>query len=145
MAIAAGLRHDVGDGPLQREGVHRWLGVDDDLWLWRIKCGHARVAVGTVEAIVGCRYGAPNRAGLTVFAQIARGEVPPETTCRILAAQLEQDVTTDFVAAGGEVSPGIAERTSALGAGLGIRHRERAPPPKLFVGCSIRLVYGWLQ
>src|SRR2546421_1085285 len=37
-------------------------------------------------------------------------------------------MTADFVAASRVVRTGIAKRATALGAGLGIRHRDRVPP-----------------
>src|SRR5206468_2516788 len=54
-----------------------------------------------------------------VFAQLARREVPPVATVGVLTAQLQQYVASNFVAASGEMRPGVAKLTSTLRARLG--------------------------
>jgi len=99
-----------------------------------------RLQMGAIAAVAVADRGRDQHRCrcLAVVGQLASGEVPPEATVRILAAKLEQYVTSDFVTASSEMRPGVAKLTSTLGARLRIRHRRCSPPPKWFFSCSAR-------
>jgi hypothetical protein len=90
-------------------------------------------------AYIGSQVGSPRWTRAAVFGWRSGSEVPPEAARRILAAQLEQDMAPNLVASSGEMRTGIAKRTAALWAILGIRHRETCASWKRSVVCSIRL------
>src|SRR5204863_2060976 len=100
-------------------------------------CSMSAIASGAAVGDAGRRADQLGRA-LGVVTQLPSGEVPPVAAVGVLTAELEQHMTSDFVAASGEMGPGVAELTSTLRARLGIRHRRWCASSEVVLFASAR-------